>query len=393
VSAVSAVLAALRTADWLHAGRARGYAGVFLIVTVAVVALRFAVAGTGMAMVGMPFAADFVSFWAAGKLALAGTPALAYDVDAHWAMQGTALPDTAYSAFFYPPVFLLFCAPFGLLGFKAALAAFLALSLLAYALVARALLPRGLVGALGFPAVAVNFFYCQNGFLTTALFGGGVLAAPARPVLAGVLFALLAYKPHLAALVPVALLLARQWRAFAAMAATVAVLCAASLAVFGVETWRAFLAGLPLAQYALQHGLVTNIGWVSTFWELRLWGAGLAACYGAQAIAAAAALAALAVVARRRPDAALGGVLPVAALFATPFVLAYDLVLLAVPMAWLLREARARGFLPWEKIVLAAAYVLPLATLLTAAGLNLSLGPPVLAALLAVITRRASRPA
>jgi hypothetical protein len=385
----SRFLVVLSDARWLHAGRARAYGRVFLCVMAAMLALRLVSAAVRVGPWGTPWQADFISFWAAGRLALAGTPALAYDVAAHWAVQRTAMGDVGYSAFFYPPVFLLACVPFALLGFYPALAVFLGLSGFGYARVVRALLPGGTVAALGFPAVAMNLIYGQNGFLTAALFGAGTLALQRRPALAGLCFGCLAYKPHLAVLIPLALLLARQWRALAAMALTAAALTAASVAAFGLDTWRAFAAGLPLARYALEHGLVSNIGWVSAFQAVRLLGGGLTAAYAVQAVATAAALLALIVAARRRPEVAMAAVLPVAALLASPFVLSYDLVLLAVPMAWLLGVARERGFLPWEKTVLAAAFVAPLATVLSAEAFRLSLAPPVLAVLLAVVTRRA----
>ena len=45
--------------------------------------------------------------------------------------------------------------------------------------------------------------------------------------------------------------------------------------------------------------------------------------------------------------------------FCSPFLLEYDLVILAVPMAWLLSEALRDGFRPAETIALVAAYLAP----------------------------------
>jgi len=59
-----------------------------------------------------------------------------------------------------------------------------------------------------------------------------------------VLLGLLCYKPHLALLVPVALAAGGHWRAFGAAAVTVAVVVGLSVALFGVEPWRAYLAEL-----------------------------------------------------------------------------------------------------------------------------------------------------
>ena len=58
-----------------------------------------------------PTTTDFVSFYAAGKLADAGTPALAYDQAAHLAAEeAITAPGIRYQYFNYPPVFLMRCA-------------------------------------------------------------------------------------------------------------------------------------------------------------------------------------------------------------------------------------------------------------------------------------------
>src|SRR5216683_8135079 len=75
---------------------------------------------------------------------------------------------------------------------------------------------------LAFPSVFWAVGLGQNAFLTAALFGLGTLLIDDRPMLAGVAFGLLCYKPHFGLLVPVALFAGRRWSAFLAAAATVA---------------------------------------------------------------------------------------------------------------------------------------------------------------------------
>jgi hypothetical protein len=74
---------------------------------------------------------------------------------------------------------------------------------------------------------------------------------------------------------------------------------------------------------------------------------------------------------------------------ATPYILYYDLVLLAVPIAWLLSEALSTRFLPGEKLAMVAAFVLPLVSRIAAMDAHVPLAPPVLIAFLAVVVRRA----
>ena len=72
-----------------------------------------------------PQAADFLSYWAAAKLVVAGTPANAYDIAAHRALELTAAPVKGLLPFPYPPPFLLLLVPFGLLSFALVFAAWL----------------------------------------------------------------------------------------------------------------------------------------------------------------------------------------------------------------------------------------------------------------------------
>src|SRR3984957_16809854 len=84
---------------------------------------------------------DFVSFYAAGKLELAGTHALAYDQAAHFLMQQRFTVEGApYQFFFYPPVFLLLCAPLATLPYYVAFYVFELTTLAAFLLVMRRIL-------------------------------------------------------------------------------------------------------------------------------------------------------------------------------------------------------------------------------------------------------------
>jgi len=65
-------------------------------------------------------------------------------------------------------------------------------------------------------------------------------------------------------------------------------------------------------------------------------------------------------------------------------------VVLAAPLAWMLREGASRGFLVWEKVVLLAAFVLPAVSRTLATDLHLPLAPLVMAALFVAILRRGS---
>jgi alpha-1,2-mannosyltransferase len=394
---LSKILGWLRDADWLNRDRATAYCRIVFLVTFGLAFLWIALSHGGVDATGKPLGTDFVSFWTASKIALGGRPADVYDIAVHQAEQ-TALfsRDIGYSAFFYPPPFLLICLPLATLPYLWSLAAWLGATGFAYWRVARAWLGErfGALAILAFPAVLSNLGHGQNAFLSTALLGGGALMLKARPILAGVCLGVLVYKPHLAIVVPVALIAARRWRTLLAAAATAAGLCAASLAVFGMQTWQAFLAASPKARIALEQNMVGNEKMQSVFAAVRLLHGGLTLAYCAQIVAALAVCAALVRLQRRsfRSDAE-GPAMVAAALLASPFLLDYDLVLLAVPLAWIARQSLVDGFLPWEKTVLAAAFVLPALSRSIAAHAGIPLGPLTVCAVLLLVLRRADAPA
>jgi hypothetical protein len=345
----------------------------------------------GPTTVGAPeIARDFASFWTAGRMTLGGDAAEVYHPAAHLAAQQAlyAGAKTGYAAFFYPPIFLFACLPLALLPFGVAAVAWVLATGALYAAAVRRLLPGGVVAALAFPAAFINAAYAQNGFLSAGLFALAALWLERRPALAGACLGALAYKPQLGLLAPVALAAAGRWRAFGAAAAIVALLALASALAFGPATWRGFIAVSPLARQWLQDGSVDFGKMISVFAALRLLGASLGVAYAAQAILTVASAALLARLVRRRPGGAAEiAALVAATLLATPFALHYDLVILAVPLAWLLAEARRGGFLSWERTTLALLYVAPL-PLLVAGVDGVPLTPLAILALLTLLTRR-----
>ena len=387
----SKVRSALVEAAWLDGERARAYARILFFFSLAGALIWIALAQHGIDREGKPLGTDFVSFWTASELALAGQPADAYDVAAHWGAQKALFgPDIAYSAFFYPPPYLLICLPLAAFPYLWSLGLWLAATGYAYWRVVRAYAGPGLeaVAILAFPAFLLNAGHGQNGFLSAALIGAGALWLDRRPILAGLCFGALVYKPHLAPMIPIALIAARRWTTLAAAAATAVGLVAASWVWFGEATWRGFFAATPLARAVLERNLVGDEKMQSVFSATRLLHGDLTLAYGLQAAATIGAALALIALNRRR-GAAEGPAMVAAALIASPFLLDYDLTLLAIPLAWLMREGLRSGFAPGEKIVLVFAYMLPLYSRTVAGGLGLPLAPLVVAATFFFVAQRA----
>ena len=390
-------LAQILDLPWLDAGRANAWVRILAVISLAVGVAWIALSRGGVDPGGKPLGTDFLCFWGAARLVLDGAPPGAvYDTARLAAVEAARFPGAGVTAFPYPPSFLLICLPLGLLPYLAALAVWLGATGLAYWRVARAWLgeAKGLaLPVLAFPAVLINAGHGQNGFLSAALFGGGALMLRRRPWLAGLCLGLLAFKPHLGLLIPVALLASRNWRAFAGAALAVVGLAAASVLAFGPDVWRAYPAAFSAMRLNVEQGLIAPEKLQTLFAALRLWGAPLVAAYAAQAALALGAAAAVGAFAWRRPDSpALGPVLIAASLIASPYLFDYDLVLAAVPLAWLLADGQARGFRTGDKAVMLAAFVLPVASRLLALDAGLAIGPFVLAVLLAVTLRRGLQP-
>ena len=325
----------------------------------------FIVAGTHGWIVPLarPTTTDFVSFYAAGALANEGNPALAYDHAAHLAAEERVTgAGIEYQFFNYPPVFILLCAALARLPYLVAFILFEVATLALYLLIAcRILGERGgtaLVALLAFPLVFWNIGLGQNAFLTAGLFGAATLLIDRRPIVAGLLFGALCYKPQFAVLVPLALAAAGQWRAIAAAGASAAALVLASLALFGAGTWQGFLATVAASPAMYESGRILFAGMANSFGAARLLGAGAPLAYALQAAVSLIA-AGVVVVVWRRPLSlpTRAATLAAASLVAAPLALLYDLMLGTIAAAWLVRDANSSSAWPWQKLALAAVYL------------------------------------
>jgi hypothetical protein len=390
------LLGALRRGDFLGRARVIGWGRTLLIVEI--VALIAIAAGTYGLYVTLeaPSSTDFISFFAAGRLADMGTPALAYDPAHHRAMEQAVFGDPrlpyAYF-FFYPPTYLVICAIVALIpSYLAAFALWVVATGAVFVAALRAILKdwRLTIAFLSFPAAAATAGIGQNSLLTAGLIGAGTYLIDRKPIAAGLLWGALIYKPHLALMMPIALLAGRNWRAFAAMAVSAAAIAVVSLLWFGFGTWHAFLTEAQSAAASFTTGRVGFAGLVSLFAAARLAGVGAA---GADAIQLAAALAAAALTALVW---ARGGSLPVralvliaAGLIAPPVILFYDLLPAAVAIAWLMLDARRTGFLPWEKLTLCVIWAVPILSRGAGIAWGVPLGPVATIALFALAVIRA----
>jgi hypothetical protein len=389
----------LRTGAWLSAQRLRVYPAILLA--------AFLIAGVGLVATshrgedayGHPLGADFTEIWAAGRAVNADDPARPYDIVAYKRDQERLFgPSEGFYIWPYPPFFLAVAALLALFPYGAAFALWQATTLAAYlavvfAALRRTRLPRGpaLLGALAFPAVFVNLMQGQNGFLTAALLGGGLLLLSRRPLLAGVCFALLCYKPHLGLLVLPALVAGGYWRALGAGTAAFAAMVLVSLSAFGMAPWRGFFEHLGFSRAMLEVGAAGFGKFVSPFAAARLLDGSVAFAYAVQALVTLGLLAAIIFVWRSSADFRLKAAALIAAnLAATPYVFDYDMAVLGPALAFALSYGLSNGFRPYEKTGLALVWIAPLVTRPVATALFLPVGTLAIIFFVADLTLRAA---
>lgn len=295
--------------------------------------------------------ADFLQFYTYGALVDSGDTERLYDAAAHARVaRERVAPGLALSNFRpnYPPVIAWLASPLARLPFLPALTIFSAASVALY-LAALALLWRHtlrgkltavtvVVGALAWPTMFAVVRYGQLSALSLAItVGAAILHTRSQQFAAGLTLGLLAYKPHLL-VVPVAVFAAtRQWRLLVGVSVTVGVGWMISLLLVGPAVLWQYVGVLvdiarrpELVQFfpAESHSvrgfvmLLVPVQPVATVagWLSLIMGTALAAYVWR-------------VIRDWRPRWAS---LIVAMLLASPHLLTYDLLLLAVPLVLIL---------------------------------------------------------
>jgi hypothetical protein len=246
--------------------------------------------------------------------------------------------------------------------------------------------------AVASPAVFVNLGHGHNGFLTATLMGLALLVLDRRPILAGILFGLLSYKPQFGIMIPLVLIASMRWRAFASATATVLALAVVTTLAFGPDVWRAFIDSMPWTrEVVLEQG---GTGWYklqTVFSWVRMWGGSVPLAYAIQGAATVTLAGALVWLWRSAAAYPLkAAALTVASILATPYNLDYDLVALAPAIAFLAADGFSRGFAPWEKTALAFLWFVPLIARTFAEQTLIPLGVPAMLLVFALVLRRAA---
>jgi arabinofuranan 3-O-arabinosyltransferase len=313
---------------------------------------------------GLGIPVDFVNVWAAGRLVLEGHPAQAYDWDIQKQVELALLRQDfqGYFAWHYPPPFLFVASLLAQFSYTAAFIGWVSASFVPYLLMMRAVVgkPFGWMLAIAFPMVFNNALVGQNGFLTASLIGGTLYLMPVRPVLAGVCLGLLSYKPQYGLLFPIVLIAASQWTVFFTAAVVAVGMAFASWLAFGTESWQAFFHWMPMfSQAFLTEGKAPWWKLQSLFAMVRYLGGTEQLAWAFQWVLTASVAVVLALMWRSRVSYSVkAAALAAGTLLTTPYLFMYDMMVLAVPVAFLIRIGLKQGFRPYELPALGWALLL-----------------------------------
>lgn len=370
----------LKSGNWLTLERMRGYSLIFLVMSMMAVIVLWTYPLGMLDQMGRPKGTDFSNPYSAGKMSLDGRAAEAYDFVSHYSEQQkifSADENLPFYGWHYPPIFFLVAAPLALLPYMFALLLWVFSTFLAYLAMMKNILPHRmtLLVAAAFPAVFVTISHGQNSFLTAACLGFGLALIKGYPVIAGIFFGILSYKPHFGILLPLVILSGRHWRTFFMASITVIILVGMTLYFFGWESWIAFGNSQELTRTYVLEQVAT--GWEkiqSAFSFSRSLGWSIRTSYLVQIAIALPTVIILSFLWFRGLDEPACAATATGTLLITPYVLDYDMAVLSISLAFLVSHGLKNGFLPWEKTLLVSIWIVPGVTRVLAMKTGIPLG-------------------
>jgi hypothetical protein len=338
---------------------------------------------------------DFFHYWCASHLAREGYASSVYDFSGFQQIMEEVYGKKFPTAWFYPPTFLLILLPFSFFSYLISLFLWLSVTLWGYLRAVIRIAPHPLTTglALAFPGTLLNIGYGQNGFLSAALLGWGLLLVDKSPFFAGLILGFMTYKPHLSVLIPVALLAGRHWKALLAFFFSLVITFLLTSLTLGFDTWVVFWRNLAIAGNVLEsgsHGLVQN--WshmVTVFSSARLIGFSPTVARFFQGVVMLIVLIALSWVWFKKASFPLrASVLTIGILLFTPHAFEYDLTILALAIAWMGWEGHTKGWMGGELTILFIAWIIPLLSPVLVRIADVQVIPFILIAFLLLALRR-----
>ena len=334
-----------------------------------------------------PGGSDFIAFWSAAVMLADGAGVRIYDPTALGAVQATVDP-SGIVPFVHPPPFLLAIWPLGYLSYPASWIAWSITTFALWFLATRRLFPSLAWPIAGFPGALIAAWHAQTGFLTSAF--QALIAAQLRdrPFRAGLCIGLLVIKPHLAVLIPFALLGARMWSAIFGATLSILVIALVSWGLFGSDVWLAYPSSWGVSKTLMDIADdVFFLRQVTIYAMFMAWGTPVVAAFAQIAATAGSILTVWKFWSSKAPVDAKMALLFALTPLATPYLFSYDLPFLVVPVLWLVQHFKGA----WSRPVLVGLYLSPLVC--RAMALPLSINPtPLVCIGMAVMIYRLGHP-
>jgi hypothetical protein len=329
---------------------------------------------------------DFGWMWLSGKFAVSGEAAKIFD-STFSAAQLALFGDNNcpfITPYVYPPTYLFVTYFLSFMPYLTAFAAWILATLFLYGTAVYTIIPRraAVIAAMCPYCVAVNADLGHNGFISAALIGFSLAFLERRPWLSGIFLGFLSYKPHIGVLFPPVFLASGNWRALASATLAAVILGIGAAFAFGSEGWVSFLHTLLDRQSTLSPDSAVPLALHSVFGLLR-WveASGRVSWGGHMVVAAIVALTVCVVWAKPTPFSLKAAMLCIGSAMVSPYILFYDLCILTIAVAFLVRDGMSRGFLPGERTVILICFA---ALFLV----QVPIGPVVCAALFLLAARR-----
>jgi arabinofuranan 3-O-arabinosyltransferase len=161
---------------------------------------------------------------------------------------------------------------------------------------------------------------------------------------------ILSYKPQFGLLFPFALLASRNWRVLASATAASTILAMTAAVVFGYQGWSSFMNSLVDRDPNLSEVPGYSIPLVSVFGFLQSSGVSERMLWTVHfSLAAIVVTIVCAVWAKPFPHSLKAAALSIGSTIVTPYVLGYDLCILSIGVAFLVKDGLSRGFLHLER--------------------------------------------
>jgi alpha-1,2-mannosyltransferase len=376
------------------------YSIIFFLIYVVLISFTAITQINSSEKVSSPIGIDYMMLYTSGKTAIEGKTTDIYDVPKQQAiieeMLGTEMPKDVQ--WFYPPTFLLaIVSLFSALPFYPSLIIWLVCTLIFTIFSAYMLVPKYKVLALltlGFPAVFFNFRWGQNSFLSTSLLGLGIAFMQSNPVLAGLMFGLMTYKPQLACFPFIILLVTKEWRVLRWSAFFSLLTVLVSIFILGTNVWFVFLNHF----FNKTPALLTTI-WIKTagiqptlYTTLRLFGINGIFLKFLIILVGTTVTLVIMMIWRTANSLALRGSAMVLGIFTfMPYFIQYDLMLLSIPFILLTYDFIENGCNQYEIVVLAALWLMPMFNIIIVNLTHFQISPFTAIVTLILILNRAKR--